>query len=693
MRIRSFFIAGMSVAAVIALLVAGKLVFDGWYAYRAQSAAGVVLDVAARLLRIPQCFADERGPYNTALSTATAVNDGDREQFRKGRAQTDTALAEAIQSGRTGGYLAAEENAAALEKMASNLKTIRSELDGALARPKSERDSGMILRLAKAFEDEAGKINVMIDVADRVAAEANGSVASYIGIARLSWSMREQAGSRGTYYISSVASEAPIPQAVLDKVAESTGRIKEDWATMQSMIQRFSSPPALVEASAIVQAKFFGESEAVYQQVLTAGRGDGKYPFDVGEYRRRSVPGMNSIFLLRDAAFKTAGSLVEKERSAAFAQLMTALCAVLLVVVAMAGLVVIFGRRIVSPLIEMTGVVSRLADHDLEVGVPARDRTDEIGEMAKAIETLRRKAIDADRMAAENASQQAARQARAERIERLANAFDQASAAVIEEVQRAAESMMTTAGSSADIARSVESRTVGVAAAAEQASANVETVAAATEELSASIAEIGKRVGQSSSIATRAEQVAAEASQEIGNLAVASEKIGEVVGLIQNIAGQTNLLALNATIEAARAGDAGKGFTVVASEVKALAGQTAKATEEIAGQIGKIQAETGAAVDRIKGIAQTISDINQLTGQVAAAVEQQNAATAEISRNVQQAASGTRQVTTQIADVSKEMSQSGAAAKSMAETVGSLSAKADALTGEIARFLEEVRQA
>jgi methyl-accepting chemotaxis protein len=101
-----------------------------------------------------------------------------------------------------------------------------------------------------------------------------------------------------------------------------------------------------------------------------------------------------------------------------------------------------------------------------------------------------------------------------------------------------------------------------------------------------------------------------------------------------SIAGQTNLLALNATIEAARAGEAGKGFAVVASEVKALARQTARATEEIAGQVAKIQAETGAAVNRIGDVAQT-----------------------------------------------------------MADTAGSLSAKADALTGEIGRFLRELRRA
>jgi len=100
-----------------------------------------------------------------------------------------------------------------------------------------------------------------------------------------------------------------------------------------------------------------------------------------------------------------------------------------------------------------------------------------------------------------------------------------------------------------------------------------------------------------------------------------------------------------------------------------------------------------AAVDRVKSIVATIGDINRLSGEVSEAVEQQNAATSEIARNVQQAAEGTRLVTTQIADVSAEMGQSGAAARSMQDTVGALSAKAETLTAQISGFLKEVRAA
>ena len=138
-----------------------------------------------------------------------------------------------------------------------------------------------------------------------------------------------------------------------------------------------------------------------------------------------------------------------------------------------------------------------------------------------------------------------------------------------------------------------------MAAASEQASANVQTVASAAEELSSSISEIGRRVSQSSQIASNAVRQA----------------------------DQTNLLALNATIEAARAGDAGKGFAVVASEVKNLANQTAKATDEIGAQISGIQTATQEAVTAIDAITKTITGIDQVSSGIASAVEEQGAAT------------------------------------------------------------------
>src|SRR5664280_2667241 len=82
-----------------------------------------------------------------------------------------------------------------------------------------------------------------------------------------------------------------------------------------------------------------------------------------------------------------------------------------------------------------------------------------------------------------------------------------------------------------------------------EASTNVETAAVAADELSSSIAEIERRLNQTTEVVRVAVDEAQVTNQDIGALAQGARKIGDVTKLIRNIAGQTNLLALNATIE------------------------------------------------------------------------------------------------------------------------------------------------
>jgi len=232
-----------------------------------------------------------------------------------------------------------------------------------------------------------------------------------------------------------------------------------------------------------------------------------------------------------------------------------------------------------------------------------------------------------------------------------------------------------------------------VAAAADQAAANVTTVAAAAEELGSSVEEIGRQVQGSATLSREAVSEAAQTTTFVRDLSEAAQRIGDVVAMISTIAGQTNLLALNATIEAARAGEAGRGFAVVASEVKALATQTAKATEEISGQIALIQTSTGRAVQAIGSITGRIREIDGVATTIAAAVEQQGAATQEIVRNVTQAATGTGEVTSNIAGVAGAAEETGTAAGQVLGAASALSRQSEHLSAEIARFLATVRAA
>ncbi len=360
------------------------------------------------------------------------------------------------------------------------------------------------------------------------------------------------------------------------------------------------------------------------------------------------------------------------------------------------GLVLNFviSRMISRPIVEIIGSMTALAEGNSNVEVPASERRDEIGQMAKALEVFRQNALEVEQLEAEKheRERQAAEEKRAS-MNALADQFEEALMGIVDTVTDSSNRMQSTAQSMSSVAEQTQNQASAVANAAEGASHNVQTAASAAEEMSASISEINRQVSESAEISNQANAEAERSNESVRGLADAASKIGEVIELISGIAEQTNLLALNATIEAARAGEAGKGFAVVASEVKNLATQTAKATEEIGTQISGMQSATGEAVEAIQSISHTIGQIKEISDTISGAMSEQGIATREIAASTQQAAGGTAEVGNTINDVASAASDTGDAAKEVLEVAVDLSDHAKTLRNQVEDFLGQVRAA
>ena len=350
-------------------------------------------------------------------------------------------------------------------------------------------------------------------------------------------------------------------------------------------------------------------------------------------------------------------------------------------------------KSITGSIAQMIVVMNRLANADTSVDVTGRDRRDEIGDMAKAVEVFKRNAIERARLEEVEKASLARREARQSKLENLTSDFDGTVMAVLGGVSAAAHKMNEMSRGMTTIAEETQRQGAAVSSATQQASANVSTIASASNQLSASIREIASQVNRSANIAANAVAEVDATTRKMESLSEGASRIGEVVKLINDIASQTNLLALNATIEAARAGDAGKGFAVVANEVKTLANQTAKATGEIAGQIQGIQEETGGVVDAIQRITSVINDINEMSAAIASAIEEQGAAMQEVVRNVEEVSVGTREIASNISQVVDAAGHTGAMAGQVQTAAGLLTDESDKLRGSVEQFLGGVKAA
>jgi methyl-accepting chemotaxis protein len=360
-----------------------------------------------------------------------------------------------------------------------------------------------------------------------------------------------------------------------------------------------------------------------------------------------------------------------------------------LVIAVLTGLGYLFVLRgTIRPVSELANAMRRIAGGALDCAVPFARRTDQIGEMARALLLLRDTSVRAHNLEEEAARARA--HADAERrvaLTGMADRVESETTSVMHEVDTRTAAMTATADEMSALATRTGASAQGAADASARALADAQAVASAAEQLSASIREIGSLTAQSTDIVGHAVTAGHETRATIETLNEEVARIGAVADMIGEIAAKTNLLALNATIEAARAGEAGKGFAVVASEVKSLATQTAQSTQQIARHIAQVRSATGASVAAVVRIEQTIDEVKTIANSIAAAVEEQGAATTEIARNVTETASAAHEIVNRTAEVLAQAEETGQRAAEVRENVTGLSASVSGLGQSVIRVV------
>ena len=476
MRIRSFFLVSLSAAAAVGLLSAVVTVVSEW---RQASAAAQAQQLALAIragLGATEHLALERGFYLADVLADGAIEADERAKIDKLKAETDTAFAEMIDRLNASGIAEAIAKVPELRQILARLSELRAEGDRAMAVPLVARDRNTVDTLFPRLLKLPGETDRVLDPVENALSQLDSESARFIGLARLGWEMRDLSSRRSALYNTALGTRKPIGAAGMEKMAEAIGRIDQTWIRIQAAVARTGARPRLVSALDAVRAGYLEAAGQLYKSMDEHARTDGVYGIDPREFRMKNSAAMQKILAVRDAAITEAIDAADSHRAADLLALWLAVGMLALVVAVTAGVVSLLSRRIVGPITVLTEVISRLAGGERDLAVPSRERRDEIGRMAQAIEELRQRSIEAAAMAESVAAQRAAEAARVERVASVTGAFDRKSAALIEAVVSAAGSVGVEAGQTADIARDISSRTASVVKGSTDASGNVQKI-------------------------------------------------------------------------------------------------------------------------------------------------------------------------------------------------------------------------
>ena len=409
-------------------------------------------------------------------------------------------------------------------------------------------------------------------------------------------------------------------------------------------------------------------------------------------------------FVLETIAIREQQSVASSDRSLNLSTGLAVLLGAFLALILFAG-----QRFVVRALTAISGVMTTLANGNLEVSIPFENRKDEVGDMARAVKVFRKQAQINHATKSENEYVIRTLGAGLEDLSqgdltrKIENPFPPALDALRVRFNQTVDSLQAIISNVRKGTDGIRSGTSEISMASDDLSRRTENQAANLEETAAAVTEITGKVKQAALGAAHARSVVsqtkdeADRSGEVVSRAITamrqiestSQKITQIISVMDEISFQTNLLALNAGVEAARAGETGRGFAIVASEVRALAQRSAEAAKEIkvlltssheaVEQGVELVAETGVS---LKSIIQRISEINGIVSEIAesaeyqasglqevnTAVEQMDQVTQQNAAMVEETTAATRTLTEQSIELAKLVSHFTVAATAAAST-------------------------
>lgn len=490
----------------------------------------------------------------------------------------------------------------------------RKKSEEAVKLPKAQRDADTVKSTVPAL---SSFVNTAQKLWNRVLSSTSAmdpELARLAAIRIYAWNMRDIGGSERSTLAQSISAGNAIPPANLEKILVIRGQVDVLWRLLRATL--IDNEHATISAGVKAATDgYFGKFQPLANEMRKISAAGGKYPMATSEWVDTTTPLLATLLDVMNGAGAASETYTKDLISSGLRTLIVSALLLIACIAIFIGAIAFSVATVARPLRALTKPLGEIAEGNFAVNVPYRDRPDEIGQIAVAVNGM------ADKV-----------RAALLQIKTAANEVTNASIEI---------STATT---------DLSQRTEEQAASLEETTAAMEEISSIVKQNAHNAREASKSADETRVISNQSGEVVAKAVEAMSRIAESSKSISEIIVVIDEIARQTNLLALNAAVEAARAGEAGRGFAVVASEVRNLAQRSSQAAKDITALItksgGQVQEgvelvnKAGTALSRITD---SIQKVTSLINDIAAASAEQSTGIDEVNKAMNQMDDTTQQ--------------------------------------------------
>ena len=402
----------LTIVALLSFLLIASLTWkgnDAWQTYVAAKATRSATIGTDQYIAGVYELIMERVYTDEALRLDDPVSPQSRAAIDKHRAAAQQ-LFETTAQATIAGLKPVADKGPVIDAVIAELNAYRSRADLALKVPKSEREPQLLKDYRPKVTDAIkGAVGVW-ELALRASTEADTTIKELGFVKLMAWGAREIAGNERASITAALAGKKAIAAEVLAANESRRAQVDLLWKQLELAAGSATSLDEKQQAlrapllAAIAKAKlqFFGEFRSLVDKMTKASADAGsvapQYDMSSGKWVETTTPLLYTLIETMHAAGAVSEAhTTDAEAKARFNLLFLGILMALGLGVAAASVYVTV-YRISRPLKHLTGVVRRLANHDLDVEVTGTRRGDELGTLARAVEVFKSNTITKERL-------------------------------------------------------------------------------------------------------------------------------------------------------------------------------------------------------------------------------------------------------------------------------------------------------